>query len=311
MLDYVTASEARLFRDIAQARSFSRGATANEISQSAASQHVRELEKRLGIRLIDRATRPLVLTPAGKLYLDYCRDLLRREEELLAAIDELKGAVEGAVRVASIYSIGLSEMSRLRDEFARRYPDAQLHVDYARPSKIYEALLADQADLGLVSYPEATKELAVMPWREEEMTVAASPRHPLAGKALIEPADLNGQDFVGFDEDLSIRQALDRFLREHGVAINLAMQFDNIQMIKEAVALGSGISILPARTMHAEIDDGRLVSIPLHAPELMRPVGIVYRRRKKFNRAAQSFLSLLLEKPGSPEPAGFEEQVRV
>jgi LysR family transcriptional regulator, transcriptional activator of the cysJI operon len=301
----VTVSEAKLFRDIAQTRSFSKGAVLNDISQSAVSQHVHELEKRLGVALINRATRPLTLTAAGKLYHDFCRDLLRREEELMVSLDQLRGAVEGAVRVASIYSIGLSEMSRLQEEFGRRFPGTQLHVDYARPSRIYEALLADQADLGLVSYPVATKELAVIAWREEEMTVAVSPQHPLAAKTLVEPADLNGQDFVGFDEDLSIRQALDRFLREHGVEINLAMQFDNIQMIKEAVALGSGISILPSRTMQAEIDGGRLVSIPLHAPELVRPVGIVHRRRKKFNRAAQSFLDLLLEQPArsvSPQP---------
>jgi len=293
----VSVSVVKLFKDIAQARSFSRGAAQNGISQSAASQHIHEMEKRLGLALFDRTTRPLALTQAGKLYHDFCREVLRREEQLLVEIEALKGAVEGTVRVASIYSIGLSEMSRLQEEFSRRFPGMQLHVDYAQPAKIYEALLADQADLGLVSYPEPGKELAVIPWRQEEMTVAASPEHPLAAKRVVTPADLSGQEYIGFDEDLSIRQALDRFFREHEVAVNLAMQFDNIQMIKEAVALGSGISILPARTMEAEIRDGRLVSIPLDAPDLVRPVGIVHRKRKKFNRAAQCFLDLLLEQP--------------
>ena len=295
----MTISQAKLFRDIAQSRSFSRGASLNGISQSAASQHIHEMERRLGMSLFDRTTRPLSLTQAGKLYADFCRDVLRREEQMQVEIEELKGAAAGTVRVSSIYSIGLSEMSRLQEEFGTRFPGMQLHVDYARPVKIYEALLADQADLGLVSYPEASKELAVIPWRQEEMAVAASPAHPLAAKRIVSPEDLNGQDYVGFDEDLSIRQALDRFFREHGIAINLAMQFDNIQMIKEAVALGSGISILPARTMQAEIRAGRLVSIPLDAPELVRPVGIVHRKRKKFNRAAQCFLELLQEKPAA------------
>jgi len=261
------------------------------------------MERRLGLALFDRATRPLSLTQAGKLYHDFCRDVLRREEEMQVEMEALKGAVEGTVRVASIYSIGLSEMTRLQEDFSVRYPGMQLHVDYARPSKIYEALLADQADLGLVSYPEAVKELKVIPWRREEMTVAAAPAHPLAGKKAVRAADLNGQDYIGFDEDLSIRQALDRFLRENGVEVNLAMQFDNIQMIKEAVALGSGISILPARTMQAEIRAGRLVAIPLDAPGLVRPVGIVHRKRKKFNRAAQCFLELLLEGPASAKIA--------
>jgi len=287
----------KLFRDIAQLKSVSRGAFQNGISQSAASQHIHELEKKLGIPLLDRTTRPLTLTAVGKLYFDLCRDVLRREEEFQAAVDELTARVEGSVRVASIYSIGLSEMSRLQEEFSRRFPNAQLHVDYLRPQKIYEALLADQADLGLVSYPEATKELAVIAWREEEMSVAAAVSHPLAQKTVLLPADLNGQDFIGFDEDLSIRRELDRFFREQGIEMRMAMQFDNIQMIKEAVALGSGISILPARTMLAEVEQGRLVAIPLHAPELVRPVGIVHRKRKRFNRAAQSFLELLQEAP--------------
>src|SRR6266481_2788995 len=287
----------KLFRDIAQLKSISRGAFQNGISQSAASQHIHELEKKLGIPVLDRTTRPLALTAVGKLYFDLCRDVLRREEEFQAALDELKAQVEGGVRVASIYSIGLSEMSRLQEEFSRRFPKAQLHVDYLRPQKIYEALLADQADLGLVSYPVGTKDLAVIPWREEEMAVAAPPSHPLAKKTVLVPADLNGQEFVGFDEELMIRRELDHFFREQGIEIQLAMQFDNIQMIKEAVALGSGISILPARTMQAEIAQGRLVSIPLHAPELVRPVGIVHRKRKRFSHAVESFLELLLEQP--------------
>ena len=287
----------KLFRDIAQTKSISRGATLNEISQSAASQYMQEMERRLGVTLLDRTTRPLALTPAGKLFFDLCRDVLRREDQFQLLLDNLKGLVEGAVRVASIYSIGLSEMSRLQDEFAARFPHAQLHVDYLRPDKVYEALLADQADLGLVSYPVGTKDLAVIPWREEEMAVAAPPSHPLAKKKVLVPADLNGQEFVGFDEELMIRRELDHFFRDQGIEIQLAMQFDNIQMIKEAVALGSGISILPARTMQAEITQGRLVSIPLHAPELVRPVGIVHRKRKRFSHAVESFLELLLEQP--------------
>lgn len=287
----------KLFRDMAQTKSVSRGASLNGISQSAASQYLQELERRLDVTLFDRTTRPLALTAAGKLFYELCRDALRREEQFHVQLENLKGFVEGSVKIASIYSIGLSEMSRLQDEFAARFPHAQLHVDYLRPDKVYESVLADHVDLGLVSYPEVTKDLAVIAWREEEMTVAVPPFHPLAGKSVLRPADLDGQDFVGFDEELMIRRELDRFFREHSIEIRMAMQFDNIQMIKEAVALGSGISILPARTMQAEIAQGRLVSIPLRAPDLVRPVGIVHRKRKRFSPAVQSFLELLLEQP--------------
>src|SRR6202167_2982860 len=130
ILQEVIFENCKLFRDVAHARSLSRAATQNGISQSAATQHIQELEKRLGVQLLDRSTRPLGLTPGGKLYAELCRDVLRREEDFVAALDEIKSAAEGTIRVASIYSIGLSEMSRLREEFTRVCPAAQLHVEY-------------------------------------------------------------------------------------------------------------------------------------------------------------------------------------
>ena len=285
--------ELKLFREIAATRSMSKGAAHCGVSQSAASQHVQEVERRLGLSVFDRTKRPLALTEAGKLYAEFCRDVLRREEDLALGLEALKGDAEGNVRVASIYSIGLSEMSRLQEEFSRSYPVARLLVEYMRPEKIYEAVREDTADLGLISYPEPSREIAAIHWRDEEMQVAAHPSHRLAQCPAVLPENLNGEDFIGFDEDLRIRRELDRFFRAHGIEVNLLMHFDNIQTIKEAVALGSGISILPARTMHAEIDQGRLVAVPLDAPELVRPVGIVHRKRKKFNGAVRAFLELV------------------
>jgi LysR family transcriptional regulator, transcriptional activator of the cysJI operon len=283
----------KLFRDVALNRSISKGASLNGISQSAVSQYLQDLEQQVGLTLLDRGNRPLTVTEAGKLYLDMCRDVLNRRDEFQIALDQLKGAVEGTVRVASIYSVGLSELSRLEKEFVRRYPQARIEVEYLRPEKVYEAVATDRADLGLMSYPEATKEVTVLPWRQEEMAVAASPYHPLAKNSAVRPEDLDGVDFIAFDEDLPIRRDIDRFLREHHVHVNVTLHFDNIQMMKEAVAHGSGVSIMPARVMEQEVAQGRLVPIAIAGFELFRPVGIVHRRKKRFQRAGQALLDLL------------------
>lgn len=303
-------SQFKVFKDIAQARSVSKGAAANGISQSAASQYLQDLEQQLGVTLLDRTSRPLIVTEAGKLYLELCRDILRRHADFVAALEALKTEIEGTVRVASIYSVGLSEMSRLEEEFSRRYPQARLEVDYLRPEKVYEAVVTDRADLGLMSYLESNKEVTVLPWRREEMVVAASPHHPLAGRAHVKVEDLEELDFVGFDEELPIRRNVDRFLKEHHVHVNVTLHFDNIQMIKEAVAHGSGVSIMPARVMEQEIAQGRLVAIPISNFELYRPVGIVHRRKKRFHRAAQAFLELLKEPPAASASRTEQEQRR-
>ncbi len=289
----------KLFRDIAQTRSFSRGAAMNDIGQSAASQQVQELEKTMGAQLLDRSTRPLSVTPAGRLYLDLCRDTLRRKEEFDVALERLKQDVEGTVRVAAIYSVGLSEMAQLEREFARRQPQAVVAVEYLRPENVYAAVLSDDADLGLVSYPEPRREIAVIPWRDEEMVLAVSPYHPLAALGRITPAELEGIDFIGFDEDLPIRREVDRFLKDNGVEVKRTLHFDNLQMIKEAVAHHKGVSIVPARVMLEEMAQGRLVAIPIAAPELFRPLGIIHRKKKCFHRVAQAFLDLLCEKPSA------------
>jgi DNA-binding transcriptional LysR family regulator len=291
----VTYESFKLFKDIAQTRSFSRGAALNNVSQSAASQHVQDLERTLGTILLDRSTRPLVVTAAGQLYNDFCRDVLRRKDEFEVALDRLRQDVEGTIRVASIYSVGLSEMAQLEDEFARRQPKAHLEVEYLRPEKVYSAVLADEADLGLVSYPETSREITVIPWRQEQMVLAAGPDHPLAKRGRITASDLNGVDFVGFDEDLPIRREVDRFLREHQIEVTQTLHFDNLQMIKEAVAHHAGVSILPARILRDEVAQGRLVAIPLAAAALFRPLGIIHRKKKRFHAAAQAFLELLRE----------------
>jgi DNA-binding transcriptional LysR family regulator len=295
----VTLENLRLFRDIAQMRSVSRAAEMSGITPSAASQQVNEMERSLGVTLLDRSTRPLSLTTEGHLYSELCRDVLRRTEQFHASLDNLRAEVSGVVRVAAIYSVGLSEMPWLESEFARRYATARLEIQCLRPEKVYEYVETDRVDLGLVSYPEPKREIAVLPWRREEMVLATGPGHPLAGRERISPEDLNGVDFVTFDNDLPIGREISKYLRMHGVEVNTTMHFDNIQTIKEAVILGSGVSIVPARILHSELADGRLRAVSLAEPGLYRPVGIVHRKKKRFHRAAQAFLELLQEMPAA------------
>jgi LysR family transcriptional regulator, transcriptional activator of the cysJI operon len=285
----------RLIRDVAHARSVSKAARMNEISQSAASQAIQEMERELGIELFDRTTRPLAITPAGKLYLEYCRDVLHRHDELEAELDRLREEVTGTVRLASIYSVGLSEMSEIEARFTQRYPHGELHVSYLRPERVWQAVVEDQADLGLMSYAESSRDVVALPWRDEEMVVAVGPDHPLAYRNSIPAEALAGEAFVGFDDDLPIQAQIERYLRDHKVTVETALRFDNIEMIKEAVAHGAGISIMPKRVMRDDLAQGRMVALGLNPPELYRPVRIVHRRRKIFNAVTAGLLALLQE----------------
>lgn len=291
----------KLFRDVVIERSVSRGAELNKITQSAASQQLKELESQCRVQLLDRARRPLSPTSAGELFLSFCNEVLREKEELDAALSEYREEVEGIVHLASIYSVGLSEVASLQEEFARRSPHAVLQVEYLRPERVYDAVLTGRVDLGIVSYPTATRDLIVIPWRQEEMVVAAAPTHPLSQFPSIHPSQLEGVNFVAFDHDLPIQHHIDRYLREQRVSVKKVIHLDNLDSIREAVAQKVGVTIAPKPALKSFLDQGRLLAIPIVPRSLRRPLGIVHRRKRKFSRATSAFLDLLLEKSAPPK----------
>jgi LysR family transcriptional regulator, transcriptional activator of the cysJI operon len=292
----VNVANLRLIRDVAHLRNVSKAAKMHQLSQSAVSQQIREIERELGVELFDRGTRPLTVTPAGKLYVDYCRDVLRRHEELESAVARLQNQVNGTARLAAIYSVGLSEMSEIEERFQKRFPEGELHVSYLRPERVWRAVEDDEADLGLMSYAESSREIVALPWRDEEMVVAVAPDHRLAKRRSIPAPALEGEAFIGFDDDLPIETQIERYLREHKVNVEIALHFDNLQMIKEAVAHGAGVSIMPKRVMREDLSQGRLVALRLQPAELYRPVRIIHRRRRVFNEVTKGLLALLQEK---------------
>ena len=222
---------------------------------------------------------------------DFAVEVLERQRSLLAGLDDLRDEPAGVVRVASIYSVGLSEMSRVEKDFQLRLPQGRLEVDYLRPEMVYSAVLDGKADLGLVSYPEAGRGLAVIAWRQEPLVLAAAPSHRLARLTRIRLAALDQEEFIGFDVDLPISRHIERLLREAGVQVRFRLRFDNIPAVKEALQSGGALAILPAPMLRAETADGRLKAIRL-VPTPHRPLGIVHPKRP-LAKAVRVFLEVL------------------
>jgi DNA-binding transcriptional LysR family regulator len=286
---------------VVQHQSFSRGAAANEVSQSAATQSVHRMEKHFGIQLVDRSKRPFVLTPEGQACYEGFREVLELYDAVEARVRSLRMEITGTVRVAAIYSVGLHDMSRCMQEFMLRYPKARVRLEYLHPGHVYEAVLNSEVDMGIVSYPTPTTEISMLPLRSERMVVVCPPKHHLARCEAVTAEHLEGADFIGFDRELTIRKEIDKFLRQRSVTIRMVMEFDNIETIKQAVEIGAGISILPEPTVRREIKSGTLAAIRLIAPELKRPVGIIHRSRKLFTPTAGKLIELLQETAESPE----------
>jgi DNA-binding transcriptional LysR family regulator len=293
----------KVYCDVARHQSFSRAAEANRVSQSAVSQVVNQLEKRLGVKLVDRSCRPLQLTPEGKSYYEGCRKLVDRYLEIEDAIRKTaRGALSPTVRVAAIYSVGLRDMSQYVQRFESLDPGARVEIEYLHPDRVYERVEAGTADFGLVSFPQTSRRLTSLPWREEEMVAACPPGHPFAAMGRVPVKALDGQKYVHFDRGLEIRRKVDRFLRDHGATVNGVLEFDNIENIKQAIEIGTGIALLPRPAMERELWDGTLAGVPLADARFVRPLSIVHRRSPLPGAAARRFMELLRQ-PEEPAVA--------
>jgi len=283
----------KVFCDLASLRNFSKAAAANELSQPTVTRLVHQLEERLGGRLIDRSKRPLQLTELGQAYYAGCKRLLDQYLDLEASLKQSPNGVVTTVRVAAIYSVGLWDMGQYVERFADHYPHAKIRIDYLHPKQVYERVLNATADLGLVSYPKRTRELQVLPWREETMVLACAPNHGLAGLEKVRPSRLHGERFIAFEPGLVIRRMVDQYLREHGAEVEVVHEFDNIENIKKDIETGAGVGILPEPMLRQEVRSGTLKAVRLDGKPLIRPLGIIHRRNHDLNAATRSFIGLL------------------
>ena len=296
-----------IFCDVAARRSFSQAAKAHQLSQSAASQAVNSLEKRLGIRLIDRTKRPLELTSAGNLYYKGCREMLAAFHKVEDRVRELDDRITGRVRVAAIYSVGLLIMNTYTRRFQELYPEVELHIDYAHPDEVYERVRSGKADFGIVSFPREGGEFSAIPWQEQEMLLVVPANHRLAGREVVAIAEIGGEDYVSFTRELKIRKNVDRWLKHAGVSVNIVHEFDNIENIKRAVEIGTGVALLPRETIRRETQIGSLAAVRIEDLDCFRPLGLVHKRHRNLSAAANRFVELLHEAPETFHQHGDEQ----
>ncbi len=290
-----------LYCEIVRVRSFSRGAAENGVSQSAASQAVQQLESELHVQLLDRSKRPFALTPEGRKFYEACRTLLQNFERTRAEISQTRQELEGTVRLAAIYSVGLHGISGQMQRFLSLHPKTRVRLECLHPRQVVETVVQDEADLGVLSYPPANRALSVVPLRSDPIVFVCPPHHRLARRRTLAATDLNGEPFVAFDADLSIRKAIDRALRKRNAKAQVVMEFDNVETIKQAIISGAGVSLLPSPTIAMEVGLRTLSAVPLNIPELTRPVAAIHRRNKLLTPAVARFLATLQEVDFQPD----------
>ena len=178
-------------------------------------------------------------------------------------------------------------------QFLQRYPSVNVHVEYRRDNQVYENVLGNVVDLGLVAYPTRDAKLEIVPLRTDKLVVICHPQHPFAERKSIKVKALSGQKFIGFEQDIPTRKAVDKIFKEHRVTVEQVMQFDNIETVKRAVEIDSGVAIVPQETISQEVAHETLKAVELENGAYSRPLAVIYKKNKVLSPAIKQFIALL------------------
>ncbi len=286
----------RIFCDLADLRSFSKAAEKHLVSQSAISQQIAQLEVEHKCQLLNRRKRPLELTAEGELFYRAARDIVDRYEQLRSEMNTLKAAAHSRVNVGAIYSIGMHTLPDYLKRFMVKRPNVNVHVEYFSSEKIYELVLSGDLDIGLVAVPRRDKRLNVYEFEDEPLVLVCSSKHSLAGQSQIDIHKVQYERFIGFEPSVPTRAWIDGILQRYNITIRPAMEFDNIETVKKAVEINSGVSILPRTAILQELAAGTVKAIEFTDEQLVRPTGIITRRDKMLSSEARYLIELLRKK---------------
>lgn len=283
----------KVFCDLAETESFTKAAQINQITQSAVSQQISSLEKQFRSLLIERSKKKFRLTREGQVLYEFSKQIIQTYESLHSRLQEIKDIISGTIRVATIYSIGLHDLPPYIKKFLKNYPTVNVHVEYRRSNQVYDDVLGNVVDLGLVAYPAKDSRLESVPLRRDRMVLICHPTHPFARAHAVKLGDISGQKFIGFEPDIPTRKAIDKILKDNNVMVQHVMEFDNIETVKRAVEIEAGISIVPQSTILQEVSKDTLAQVELKDAEFFRPLAALYKKNKVLSPALKQFLAIL------------------
>src|SRR5579859_6602812 len=277
----------KVFCDLAETESFTKAAQINNVTQSAVSHQISSLERQFKSLLIERSKKKFRLTREGQVLYDFSKQIIQSYDSLQSKLQEIKDIISGTIRVATIYSIGLHDLPSYIKKFLKNYPTVKVHVEYRRANQVYDDVLSNVVDLGLVAYPTRDAKLETVPLRKDPLVLICHPQHPFAKSRSVKLKALAGQKFIGFEPDIPTRKALDKILKENSVEVHHVMEFDNIETVKRAVEIDAGISIVPRGTILQEVSKQTLAQVDLEGGDFSRPLAAIYKKRKVLSPAVK------------------------
>jgi len=296
----------KVFVTVVEEAHFSRAAEMLHLSQPGVSQHIRNLEKEFGTKLLHRTSKRVKPTQAGELLFRNAKQMLALYEEAKRGIHSLRGEVTGSLHVAASFTIGEYVLPRVLARFAAEYPLVDLQATIANTEQVIQAVQNNRADIGLIEGDaEAEGDITLTPFMQDEMIVIVPRGHSLSRLRRVEPQALQDQVWILRENGSGTRAFSDNLQKEYGIAMRKSYVFSSNQSVKEAVVAGLGIAVLSRHIVHKELESGEVVYVPIGRAPMLRSFTIVRQRGDGDMKVREMFVSKLME-PDHSKASGSE-----
>ena len=283
----------RIFTAVAEHNSFSRAAKELYLSQPAVSKAVQELEEQVGMSLLDRSRRKLVLTEAGTLLYQYAQRLFAVEQAAETALEQLQGLERGHLALGASHTAGTYLLPPLLSRFHQHYPGIHLTLEIANTQTVLEDLHTQPLDMAFVEGPVKATDLIVSAWRTDHLVVIVPPSHPLIQRQPVTLAQLAAEPYVQRELGSGTREIVEDAFSQNGLELNVAIELGSNQAVKQTVSAGLGISIVSDATIGLELSAQTLAVVAIQDYDFSRTLSQVIPREKPLSPAAAAFLQLL------------------
>ncbi|YAI82712.1 MAG: LysR substrate-binding domain-containing protein [cyanobacterium endosymbiont of Rhopalodia sterrenbergii] len=289
-----TLHQLKVFETMARHGSFTRAAEELLITQPTVSSQIKQLTKVIGLPLFEQIGKRLYLTEAGKELLKTCQDIFGRLENFEMKVADLKGTRQGQLRLAVITTAKYF-IPRILGVFCQQYPGIDISLNVTNYKHIQERMMENRDDLYVVGEPPDGMGLSTQPFLDNHLVVIAPRNHPLAGKQNIPITSLDGEVFIMRESGSRTRLAIQKLFYQHGLSVEVRLELESNEAIKQAIAGNLGISILSQHTLISEGKDSELTILDVEHFPIRRRWYVAYLEDKQLSVVAQAFLDYLLQ----------------
>ena len=285
-----------IFCKVVELKSFTKAAKNLSLAQPTVSEHMRILEETLNERLLDRLGREVLPTPAGRVFYQYARNIIRLREEAIQSLEQFKGHLSGHLILGASTIPGNYVLPKFIGAFKAHHPAIRITVRIGDTAGISDQVLQGDLEAGIVGSLPSDRRLVSEELFSDELVLAVFPEHTWSSKPAIRVDQLATEPFILRESGSGSRMVMSRILEEGGFDVSkllVVAEMGSTEAVRQAIKARIGISILSLQAIAEDLERGILATVKIDGVRFCRPLYLIQRRSRGISPLCSAFLDYL------------------